>query len=215
MKTAVFYSGQFRSFEICYPNNFEKVLSKLTEYDVFLDIETPDVERVTEFITKNVTNLRAYNIYSEKKNLVDVRIKPKNLRGTVEIWLRQLKSIYDSFQLCDDTHKYDIAIRMRTDNIYLNDLEDLSCFELSNIYIPNHDNWFGYNDRFWISSIENMKRLTDIYIELPNMGELSQYNAESYIKYYIDEYCKIPVRRTSIVGQTIREDGTPVEIFYN
>jgi hypothetical protein len=216
MKAAIFYSGQFRSFDKCYLNNVDNIFSKLDSYDVFLDIEMNDPQRGIEYIEQNVKFVKKYNVYSEKSSLIEgVKLKPLNLRGTMDIWLRQLKSIYDSYKLCEDIESYDIAFRMRTDSFFINQIEDMDYFDFNNIYIPNHDNWFGYNDRLYIGNIENMKKIFEFYNEIPNLGELVKYNAESYVKHYIDEYCKIPVKRTHLVGHTMREDGSKIEIFYN
>lgn len=216
MKCAVFYSGQFRSLDRCYKNHLEKIFSKLTSYDIFADIEvSTDIEKYKNFVENNIENVKKFTIYSEPSSVHNVSIKPQNLRGEISTWLRQIKSIRDSFNLCENIEDYDIAIRIRTDSIFDRPLENLEEFDFNNIYIPNHDNWFGYNDRFAISNINNIQKYCFFYDAIPLFGELTKYNAESYLKYYIDEYCKIPVRRTSIVGQTMREDNSLVEIFFN
>jgi hypothetical protein len=216
MRCAIFYSGQFRSLDRCYNNHLENIFSKLKNYDVFADIEvSTDIEKYKNFIENNIQNIKKFSIYTEPSPVHRVSIRPQNLRGEISTWLRQIKSIRDSFNLCENIDDYDIAIRIRTDSLFDRPLENLEDLDLSSIYIPNHDNWGGYNDRFAIGNIINMKKYLSFYDAVPLFGGLVKGNAEGYLKYYIDEYCKIPVNKTNIVGQTMREDGSLVEIFFN
>lgn len=217
MKTAIFYSGQFRTFDKCFDNHKEKVFCKLDKYDIYLDIQVDNMEdckKEIDFI-KSISNLKKYNIYSTNIPLdYRISIKPTGLRGTLEGWLRQLKSNNDSFLLCEGK-EYDSAIRIRTDSLFQNSMEDIQNLDLKNIYIPNHDNWHGINDRFAIGSLQNIEKYMSFYSEIYKLGNLSLYNAESYMKFYIEEYCKINILRTKLKANTLREDGTLLPIYEN
>ena len=53
------------------------------------------------------------------------------------------------------------------------------------LYTPNFHNWSGINDRFIISSSENMNTFADLYNYILQ-NEIDGFNAESIFKNYLD-----------------------------
>jgi hypothetical protein len=54
---------------------------------------------------------------------------------------------------------FDLVFRLRFDNLYVFPLESLSNIIASSVYLPAHDSWGGFNDRFAFGSSDIM----DIY----------------------------------------------------
>jgi hypothetical protein len=117
----------------------------------------------------------------------------------------KLKKIFEA------THNitFDMVIRLRPDIILYEPL-NVDTLDLNSYNIPNHDNWFGYNDRICISSSQNMD-----YYMIDFLNKIDYYftyekvifHSETLLKHHLDKI-KIPIHRPNFTIRFERETGT-------
>jgi hypothetical protein len=123
----------------------------------------------------------------------------------------QLKKIYE------ETHKFnfDMVVRIRPD-VILREPIDLNTINLDAYNIPNHDNWFGYNDRMCIGSSKNMDFCMIEFVDSIDKyftQENILFHSETLFKHHLDKK-NIPIHRPNFTIQLQRENG-PDPITFN
>jgi hypothetical protein len=195
MKTAICLSGELRSIKESWNGIKKYTLSSFDEYDIFYHTWNDD------------PNLNDLSILVKDGHLKDILIEPRitfdeknyNTRKRSEVnvqgFLRQLyclkkcNSLISQFEQ-DNNFIYDVVVRLRPDiKIVLDSkLENVKPENLTNsVYIPTHDSWFGYNDRFYYSNSANMDILANRFDEIESYflkGGLIHY--ETFFKYIVD-----------------------------
>lgn len=111
--------------------------------------------------------------------------------------------------------RYDWVVRLRTDSLYFTDIEDLASLDSRAIYLPTFGNYWGYNDRFAYGGSEAMDRYHD-KLGAPLDAALSagaRFHPESLLRAILDR-AAIPVRRSGIIFDTLRKDGTRLTLTW-
>ena len=202
MKIALCFSGFLRTISIVWKNNCDKIIDPLSRnnqvdlfgyfpiHDPFIDsikwksLSIKDDKIFDDQLIKRITsNHRCCGDHRVPKllNMWNNWKEVENLKRRVEI---------------DENFTYDWVFRMRPDTWFDIPLENISTLQNTNIYIPKHDNWSGYNDRFALSSSKNMTvyhSIIDHYEQIFNRGVT--FHVEEYLKIHLDTN-NIPIKRT-------------------
>ena len=194
MRVAICLSGELRSIRRCLPAMRINLLDNFDDYDIFYHTwnDDPDLNELSQLVRTG--------------HLKDLMIEPRitldeknyHLRKRSEVFiqgflrqlycLKQCNDLKKKYEL-DNAFTYDVVIRLRPD-ILIDSFEyDVNLFTnlSSSVYIPDHDSWHGYNDRFYYSNSPNMDKLSDRLLQVDdyfNMGGLIHY--ETFFKYIVD-----------------------------
>jgi hypothetical protein len=213
MKIAMCFSGQVRSFRNTHRSFKKHILNRLYEHEVYLFAHYPHDESSTF-----AESIGFHDFISEKE---EPEIAVKNIEGHeiffrpwhqgkgLQSYLRQIRSI----ELANNLSKsysakhgfsFDWVFRLRFDNLYCIDLEDLSALDNSAIYIPAHDNWYGYNDRFGFGNPSLMNIYSDRLEQiLKHASSGFKIHPETCLKEHLRNH-SVPVKHTRIVHHLLR-----------
>ncbi len=214
MKTAICLSGELRTIAQTWFKIKEAILSTLDSYDIFYHTWADD------------PNLNDLSVLIKDGHLKDILIEPRitfdeytyNKRKREEVnvqgFLRQLfclkrcnflKTKFEN----DNSFKYDTVIRLRPDiKVILNtQLETIDHNKLKDsVFVPTHDSWHGYNDRFYYSNSHNMDILLnrfDLIHDYFLKGGIIHY--ETFFKYIVDLHLKVETSKLKFV--LLRSNG--------
>jgi hypothetical protein len=208
MRVALCLSGQLRDFDLTVASLRSMVLERIDgELHVFAhfarDEDFPKIWHLDFTAIKCEVEPRL----DEKNYHVNHRVvdRPWNLGKQIQTYLRQLRSVFEANRLKsqyeeDNGFVYDWVIRARFDNEYLTPIEELSSLYSRNFYVPPHDNWAGYNDRFCFSSSANMDYYAARYLAIDEYfeGGRNELHPETFLKWHLDR-SGIPVLRTGVI----------------
>jgi hypothetical protein len=213
MNIALCFSGQVRSFRKTYRSFRRHILDQLSQHEVYLFAHFPQDE------SSNFAESVGFHDYiSEKKEPVievqdieghEIFYRPWHRGHGLQSYLRQIRGI----ELANNLSKsystnhginFDWAFRLRFDNLYRTDLENLASLDTSAIYIPAHDNWYGYNDRFGFGH----PTLMDIYSDrlqpiLEHASRGCKIHPETCLKEHLKSHF-ILVNHTKVVHHLLR-----------
>lgn len=221
MKTAFCFSGELRSLDKAFPRIEKNILSKFSDVDFFFFTwnDDPDLSKRTiiedycnnnnktlVFGTSDPQTLDEKNYNSHKRPEVFIQRMLRQLYCLKECNL--LKKQYEK----EHNFVYDCVVRIRPDILPLKNSfieDDVESWDFDNyLYTSDHDDWFGYNDRFYFSNSKNMDFLCerldgidDYFIE----GNIMHY--ETYFKYCVDKL-GLKVARTDLEFFLLRTDDT-------
>ncbi len=232
MKTALCCIGTGRSIEHTFDNLQKNLVQPLCGCDVIVYItETPKAEETKAYfdtIDNSYIHIVKEDYIDSDKYVFDGEWPgPRN--GTIkqgrDIFIQMLKARSYLNTLIDQTgEKYDRVVFSRMDVLYESPIkEKLDSLDLSKIWIPNFHNWLGgYNDRFAVSSRQNMRHYLSIYDNIDQYAEEGHvFQAEKTLKYHLDK-TGIPVNifelyfaRVGVEGQMrndVKEALRPCDI---
>lgn len=218
MKTAFCFSGELRSIEKTYPILKEKLMNRFSDYDIFYHTwnDDPDLNKL-HFI-ENDSHTK--NIFLEDRKIIyEKPIYEKNKRKEVSVQglLRQLYCLKKCNELkcnfeSDNNFKYDIVVRIRPDILLLGDsyleYKAESWDMINHIYTSDHDDYYGYNDRFYFSNSDNMDFLSnrlDLLDYYMDIGGIFHY--ETFFKFCVN-YRHLYVCRSNVEFALLRTDGS-------
>ena len=224
MKTAICFTGIGRSIEHTFDNLQKNIVESLYRSDVIVYIkETPKAEETKAYfdtIDNSYVHIVKEDYIDSSKYVFDGEW-PGTRNGTIkqgrDIFIQMLKSRSYLNTLIDQTgEKYDRVVFSRMDVLYESPIkEKLDSLDLSKIWIPNFHNWLGgYNDRFAVSSRQNMRHYFSIYDNIDQYAEEGHiFHAENTLKYHLDK-TGIPVNifklffaRTGVEGEVPPADN--------
>jgi hypothetical protein len=212
MKIALCFSGQVRDFKRTQHSLRRHILCPLKEHEVVLFAhyagESPSLD--TGLIFENALYEELEPDYSEfQEEDHDVVARSWHRSSPLVSYLRQLRSISISDSLCRSYERdhgivFDWVFRLRFDNLYITSLEDLQALPRDSIFIPAHDNWRGFNDRFAFGPSE----LMEIYANrldhaLIFIREGKPLNPEIFLSYFLDKK-SVSVERTKVCHHLLR-----------
>ena len=154
---------------------------------------------------------------SESSTNTSVKNKFKSLRKAKIAHMQQLYGIFKCNELKKEYEAknnlvFDWVLRCRSDLMFYDSDIDLSKMNNKYLYTPNFHNWSGINDRFIISSSENMNTFADLYNYILQ-NEIDGFNAESIFKNYLDAK-SIELREVNTVRfNRVRADGVELQDF--
>lgn len=205
MKTALCFSGQVRTFEKAWPNIIENIINPILEYSS-LDLYGV-FPHTNQFIDQLqwkkllITPDKSFEISSKfGKN---ARHDPTKINGLLNMW-NNWKLANELTKSCDE---YDWVFKVRPDSWFIDKIEDLRKLEKDYIYVPNHDDWGGVNDRFAFGAphvLDKYVSMIDNCEEIFNNG--FSFHVETFLKINLEK-SNIIVRRTKASLHLLREHG--------
>jgi hypothetical protein len=217
MKTAICFSGELRSIDKTYSLMKEKLMNRFSNYDIFYHTwsDDPDLSKIHYLEKDDHTK----NISIENRITLPERpIYDKNRRTEVFVQglLRQLYCLKTCNSLKTQYEKennfvYDVVVRIRPDLLLVNNTcleKSAESWDMKNyVYTTDHDDYHGYNDRFYFSNSENMDFLSnrldllDMYMDLGGV-----YHYETFFKFCI-HYKELQIARSNMEFVLLRTDG--------
>lgn len=221
MRIAVLLSGQLRSAAFCFPSLRRHVLDRLGPCDIFAHIaDDADVSLVSRLNPRAlvVVNAPAFDEKDYRSHAGhDFGAAPEDVqRLLAQLWrLEQSNRLRLEAEHADGA-RYDWVLRVRPDTLYHTDIEDLGGLDPAYVYLPTFGNFHGYNDRFAFGGAAVM----DVYHA--RLGEpLDTYLAaggvlhpECILRGILDR-ADIPVRRTGVIFDTLRPNGTRLALTWS
>ena len=193
MNVAILFSGQLRGFKHVVNNLKLNLISKFSTVDTFFYLSENNYYDIDNFFQP--TKIEFFkDLDYNTDGLVDI-VNPKGFMGQ---WysLYQCKNLMLSFN-----KKYDLIIRSRPDNNYINEL-DLKNINVNTINVCNWSNFGGINDRFAIGPTNLMLDYCDFYLDC----KLFAGNSETKLKEYLDRK-SIPLNLIDYYHYRINENG--------
>ena len=223
MNIAVCFSGQLRSIELTYKNINKFLNNNFEDYKIFAHI--PENKKINQqfdqyfqdslYIIEKDPNIRKTKL--KNSQFKSVKNKFKSLRKAKIAHMQQLYGIFKCNELKKEYEAknnlvFDWVLRCRSDLMFYDSDIDLSKMNNKYLYTPNFHNWSGINDRFIISSSENMNTFADLYNYILQ-NEIDGFNAESIFKNYLDAK-SIELREVNTVRfNRVRADGVELQDF--
>ena len=223
MNIAVCFSGQLRSIELTYKNINKFLNNNFEDYKIFAHI--PENKKINQqfdqyfqdslYIIEKDPNIRKTKL--KNSQFKSVKNKFKSLRKAKIAHMQQLYGIFKCNELKKEYEAknnlvFDWVLRCRSDLMFYDSNLDLSKMNNKYLYTPNFHNWSGINDRFIISSSENMDTFADLYNYILQ-NEIDGFNAESIFKNYLDAK-SIELREVNTVRfNRVRSDGVELQDF--
>ena len=214
MKIAVMYSGQFRTLDSCFENHVSNLIDPFLEnghdVDIFASLHAGNRDHEFCLNWMQEKKFRKFELVeTQESNEENFGSLPKF--GMFENWLKQIYSLKNSFKLIESD--YDLVVRCRTDLLLSCKVELVEDLIDGSIFIPDHDNWTGYNDRFAMGTYEKMKIYCDLCENLSS-GRITGSNAESYLRSHLDLE-NVSIKRTRVEVTRLRLDGQIEPVRYS
>lgn len=196
----------------------EKLMNRFSDYDIFYHTwsDDPDLSKIHYFEKdSHIKNILIENRITLPER--DVYEKNKRPEVFVQGLLRQLYCLKTCNNLKkqyeeENNFKYDIVIRMRPDVLLINNTsleKSAESWDMKNyLYTTNHDNYYGYNDRFYFSNSENMDFLStrlDLLDYYMNLGGIFHY--ETFFKFCV-KYIDLDVGHSNMQFALLRNNGS-------
>jgi len=191
---AIVIAGYPRTFETAsklFYKNFR--FSNAKEIDFFLHFydennykKVLEVYNPVDWICEN--NLAANNEFKKKCYLNPKHPEVNNYKSRV---YTQFKNNYIAFNLIPK-NKYDIVVKTRYD-LLLNESFDFSTLDMNLLNVPVGEDHGGLNDRFCISSYDNMRVYFDFFTHISNLNNSGViFHPETLLKEYLNFFgCKV------------------------
>lgn len=184
MRTALCFSGELRSIDICVKLIKEKIIPKIGQYDSFYFgwVDDPQLNKLSALKEINlVKSLLTQRVTIDEKNYASRKRPEVNIQAMLrQIYcLKQANDLKIQYEK-DNNFIYDAVIRIRPDvmidkNAVFPNLKDL---DLNKLHIVKHDKWFGHNDRLYFTNSKNMDILAS------RINELDSYFEEGNLIHY-------------------------------
>jgi len=220
MKVAICFSGQVRSLDLCADSIQKTIIDKSSEkVDIFCHFyySNPNDEEKMKRIL-NPVDYKFENDPSLEPSFLntcyDNRCRGKG-PATLERTRRVLNQIYSVFMANElkkktektKNFKYDVVFRMRPDQIYEQQLEDLELVKKNELFVPAHDWHGGINDRFSFATSETMDKYASMWLELEQLMQMGRFHPETLAMNICKKH-NIKVVKSKITCKRVREDGT-------
>lgn len=195
-KTALCFACTGRSLEYTFDNIKENLIDRIDNHDIFLYLTKGKFSdsALKKFEKENVVNFRVVD--EVPIDLTPYTFRPDwppafigNLEPGRQVYLQMIKSRSMLNDMIDETgNDYDRVIFSRLDVLYDEPFKkEFDDFDLDFINIPDFHNWGGYNDRFAISSRNNMRKYFSLFDRIDEYSkEGVVLHAETNLKLHLD-----------------------------
>lgn len=220
MNIALCFSGQPREISSVLPALRRYILKPLGKHNLHVFMHLPVGSEVPDI------GISPSSILQEDESLISpppcivsnhgVVSRPWHVDSSYRSFYLQVRSIAKSFELAKSFSNsndlvFDWVFRLRYDNLYFGAaVEDLSALDNNSVYLPSHDNWGGYNDRFAFGSprcMDSYSKRYQYFVERQKSG--LDVGPEPYLKWVLEQD-SIDVRRTRVCHHLFRHG----EIWY-
>lgn len=204
---AALVSGQMRTLDRCI-DNIRWALPANTEYYVHA-VHDADAEKA-HLLKPTVLVIEPDVSMKERYEYV---LQTRGYTNAIQSCLRQmyfLDKMWQTYERTGDRH--DWVIRVRPDTVFLTRLENLDT-KPDGIWFPEHDNWFGLNDRLAYGERSLMQRYftrlseLDRYIDLGNV-----FHMETFLAWMFRD---VKIERTTAWSVTLRPNMEHVGPYYS
>ena len=217
MNTALCLTGTGRSIEHTFDNLKEYLIDDIDNHDVIVYLTKNSKSDIAKKYFNKLDNAIVHVVEEHPIPVTDYnfhyRWPPKT--SSREIFIQMIKSRSYMNKLIDQTDKkYNRVIFSRMDVVYEKPVGSLiENLDLSKIWIPDFHNYGGYNDRFAVSTRENMFNYFSLYDNIEEyMSHGHLLRAETSMKYHLDTM-NSDVKTFDIKFVRIKGNGEPVEDF--
>lgn len=217
MKVALCLSGQIRDFALTQKSLHKFILSSLQPHEVSVFAHYP----LEPLARLSFSALPFTRIMVEDESHVplpafmpvnhEIEDRPWHNKNSLRAYYLQPRGIYLADTLRKDFEKeqgiaFDWVFRLRYDNLYFGScVENLADCDKGSVYIPAHDNWGGYNDRFAFGGSSVMDIYSTRFLHLAQylLAGDSTMHPERMLKSYLDSR-SVPIRRTRVSHHLLR-----------
>lgn len=235
MKVAILLWGCVRGFKYAMDSHKKHVWSILDQaghdYHVYVSTSNKEYDACVEAIP----NLQHLHVYDDKSSeeevlpkvahlVLPLYFKPEHKPNLMKCFLAQqyLRDYLTQHNLI--TH-YDIMLTMDIAHVFESDIPELSSLDLSYGYIPNLEQYTGFNPRFFLGTpqhvlfylnklayiLEDPCNISSEHIHSSQRAQSGQikvnYHPESSLKYYLTQVGGISVQEFSLCFYRIRSNG--------
>ena len=226
-RVAFCFSGQVRTLERCYETLATTLFSKIKyPIDIFCHFyENPSKAPQEEYLVQNLLSPKIIEFCSPPVFKNDKIQKMHSHRDAGAPLAHTISVLNQSYSLMkandlkkkyenENGFKYHTVFRIRPDQLYFGELENLDNILEDQIYVPDHD-WHlgGINDRFCFGKSETVDKFSQIFLELDSMVAMGKFHPETMAKNICQKH-NICVVKTDIKCERVREDGTIIPIHY-
>lgn len=214
MKVAICLSGQIRDFRFTKKSLQRHILAPLRHHEVDIFAHYP-LEPAAKNLAFPFTEVLAEDESKVNDIVFDanehqVAARPWHNSRSMRAFFLQVRSIYLANELrkgYEQKHGllYDWIFRLRYDSLYFGPrLEGLETCDPEFLYIPRHDNWAGYNDRFAFGGRGAMDAYSSRYSYFwQYLHDGNAMNPEAFLKWVLERQ-KIRVCRTRVTSHLLR-----------
>jgi len=226
MNIALCFSGQVRDFSATFSSLKKHILTHLKDDAVYSFCHTPsggfDPSRFGlsfDAMDVEVVEPDTFEFLEPTNVSHDVEARPWNKTDPLLGYVRQLRSIYLAHQLqnqyaASNGFSFDLVFRLRFDNLYIFPLEPLETIDPSFLYLPAHDSWGGYNDRFAFGCPELMNIYCNRFLHLADyLNEGLFIHPETLLATHLARF-RVPVRHTTVVHHLYRHGKLDKACFH-
>jgi len=212
MNTAICFAGNGRAIEHTFENLRKNIIDPFECRDLIVYIvDSPKAAQVKEYF-ESLGNAYVHVVKEGLRGSVHDGIRfasglaidkyslDEGFKGSLigrhgqagpQVFFNMLQSRSYLNSLIDQTkQKYDRVIFSRMDVKYERPIKaSIDRLDLSKLWLPNFHHWGdGYNDRFAVSSRENMRHYFSVYDHVDIYAkEGHRFNAEPTLKYHLDK----------------------------
>lgn len=214
MNIALCFSGQPRKISSVLPALRRYILQPLSKYNVYVFMHLPVGSTVPDI------GIPPSSVLQEDESLVSpppckslnhgIVSRPWHDQSPYRSFYLQVRSISQSFEIArlyalKRRINFDWVFRLRYDNLYFGEpVEDLATLDSDAVYLPSHDNWGGYNDRFAFGSPRCMDSYSKRYQYFAVRQELGlDVGPEPFLKWVLERDF-VNVRRTRVCHHLFR-----------
>ena len=223
MNTAICLAGTGTAIEHTFQNLKECLIDNIDNSDVIVYLaKNPHSDNAQNYFLQ-LSNSCVSVVEEETLSIKPYRFQegfPPNPNSSREIFMQMLKSKSHLNTLIDQNEKrlnkkYDRVIFSRMDVKYEQPIkESVDRLDLSKLWLPNFHNWCeGYNDRFAVSSRENMRHYFSVYDYVDiYTKERHCFHAETTLKYHLDKK-GVDIGIFELYFSRVRSGGLPHESY--
>lgn len=204
MKVAIIMTGHFRTLPLCWPG----MLAMFEGHDLDITVVSSEPDKTQAF----------WDIVKPNRLLLIPEPDPESLPKK-EGWvsphhisaIAQMVKAYEAAKVMSDVG-CDVMCRLRPDLEITTPLEtDFDRFT-DDIHLPKFNNWGGLNNQFLIGHPSYVRTYLQRKAFLPDY--LGRPGDEPFQKWLFDR-CQIPISRTGIKFNLLREDRRRIAPRYN
>tara|TARA_A100001015_G_scaffold310292_1_gene411407 strand:+ start:1208 stop:2218 length:1011 start_codon:yes stop_codon:yes gene_type:complete len=185
--------------------NSKKNVTKINLYEKKIKCNNMKIEEINKKIKKYY-----YNINNKNKEIITLKIT--KLKDDITFLSNENKDLSNDSNLITgdyDEKKYDYVIFLRPDVIYLNNF-DIKFFDKitsKDICIPNFCIFNNFNDRFFISNIENALLYGSLFNELLEYSKINNCHSETFHYNIIKKKYNLNINLVKFYFNRVRANG--------
>tara|TARA_R100000008_G_scaffold86830_2_gene81916 strand:- start:628 stop:1278 length:651 start_codon:yes stop_codon:yes gene_type:complete len=214
-KIAIVYSGQPRALRECYPNHKKFLFdpNSKNEIDFFYHLWVTDEDKTLDYYCKELWNVKDGAWDNPKEFSHDTIVPDPAAPHPLNNIVSQAYGFQEAFELMDkyvkENGEYDIVVRTRTDNWFVEEMGDLSDYDSEGLHITDitsHED-YALGDTFAWGDYKSMTSYLNLYNNFEEIvNEGARVNPECLLGWAIKRD-NIKVHKHSIYPKLFRDVG--------